>query len=76
MVAHRIQITIVYLFFSVLLGAQDTIRTLYPNTQQSWEKVFLDGQKVSENVYHENGTTWMTFQYEADKTEKYKWFHV
>ncbi|MEO1627973.1 MAG: hypothetical protein AAFV25_22680 [Bacteroidota bacterium] len=75
MISLRIGIAIVPLFFALLLGAQDTIRTQYPNTQQSWEKIFVAGQKVAENIYHENGTPWMTFQYGEGQTEQYKWFH-
>lgn len=75
MVSLRIRISIGCLFFCFFLNAQDTIKTKYPNTQQLWEKIFMDGQKVAENIYHENGTPWMTFQYEEDQIEKYKWFH-
>ncbi|MEL6675815.1 MAG: hypothetical protein AAFR61_26645 [Bacteroidota bacterium] len=75
MVSLRIRITVLCLFGGLFLSAQDTIRTQYPNTQQAWEKIFIAGQKVAENIYHKNGTPWMTFQYKENKTEKYKWFH-
>ena len=75
MLSSKFLYTTSLLISSFYLVAQDTITTFYPNTQQSWEKVFVAGKKVAENIYHENGTPWMTFQYEADKTELYKWFH-
>ncbi|MEL6558542.1 MAG: hypothetical protein AAFQ94_10180 [Bacteroidota bacterium] len=71
----RFIFTIACLLSVIALYAQDTIRTQYPNTQQSWEKIFIAGEKVAENIYYENGMPWMTFQYEKDQTEKYKWFH-
>ena len=56
--------------------AQDTLLTKYPNTQQRWEKIFIEDQKVAENIYHENGTPWMTVTYDEDRTENWKWFHA
>ncbi|MEM9824532.1 MAG: hypothetical protein AAF985_25825 [Bacteroidota bacterium] len=76
MIRLRLGLTMISLFGILLLSAQDTIRTQYPNTQQSWEKIFQSGQKVAENIYHENGTPWMTFQYDEGRTEKYKWFYA
>ena len=67
--------TFIFLLLSSYVLAQDTLFTQYPNTQQRWEKIFKDDQKIAENVYHENGTAWMTFQYDKDQTEYYKWFH-
>ena len=35
----------------------------------------MEDQKVAENIYHENGTPWMTVTYDEDRTENWKWFH-
>jgi len=68
--------TVVLLLFSVVVNAQDTLLTQYPNTQQRWEKTFLDNQKIAENIYYEDGAPWMTVQYDTDQKEHWKWFHA
>lgn len=55
--------------------AQDTVFTNYPNTLQRWEKVFIANKKVSENIYHANGTQWMTVRYDSSSVEHWKWYH-
>ena len=75
MATIRLIQTVTFLFLTIIMQAQDTVTTNYPNTTQTWEKVYVDGKKVSENIYHDNGTPWMTFQYEDKQIEKYKWFH-
>ena len=54
--------------------AQDTLRTNYPDSEQVWEKVFRDKQKVNETVYFEDGSTWMTASYKG-KEANWKWYH-
>ncbi|MEM6345649.1 MAG: hypothetical protein AAF927_17285 [Bacteroidota bacterium] len=76
MTNQRFGLTIVLLSLVLSVSAQDTLLTQYPNTQQRWEKIFLAGQKVAENIYHENGTPWMTVQYDENRTENWKWFHA
>ena len=57
------------------LSAQDTLITNYPNTQQRWEKVYAKGEKTAENIYHANGTPWMTVQYDSKSEENWKWYY-
>ena len=57
------------------LHSQDTIVSTYPNTQQKWEKVYQNGQKVAENIYHSNESPWMTVQYDPKSKEYWKWYY-
>ena len=56
------------------LSAQDTLITNYPNSQQKWEKIYVDDQKIEERIYHNNGQAWMTAKYSEDRLEQWKWF--
>ncbi|MTB53520.1 toxin-antitoxin system YwqK family antitoxin [Lewinella sp. W8] len=67
---------LILLFCGFAANAQDTLLTNYPNTQQRWEKIFLAGEKVAENIYHANGTPWMTVRYNEERDEQWKWFHA
>ena len=67
--------TLLLSLISIYSTAQDTIRSNYPNTQQKWERVFVNDQKLAENIYHANGTPWMTVQYSNKKAEEWKWYH-
>ena len=60
----------------VTVFAQDTIVTNYPNTQQRWEKIFKNNQKVAENIFHSNGSPWMTVQYDNESVEHWKWYYA
>ena len=55
--------------------SQDTLVTKYPNTNQKWEKIYIDDEKTSENIYHENATPWMTVEYNTDSEEDWKWYY-
>ncbi|MEM8584273.1 MAG: hypothetical protein AAGF87_08390 [Bacteroidota bacterium] len=76
MAIRRFGFAAIFLFACFSASAQDTILTNYPNTQQRWEKIFLAGQKVAENIYYESGAPWMTVRYEEDRTENWKWFYA
>lgn len=54
---------------------QDTLLKKYPGTEQRWEEVYQNQQKVKENIYHQNGTPWMTVQYRADENQYWKWYY-
>ncbi|MEM9919868.1 MAG: hypothetical protein AAF990_17360 [Bacteroidota bacterium] len=75
MAIRRLGLASILIFVGLFVNAQDTILTQYPNTQQRWEKIFLSDQKIAENIYHENGTAWMTVKYDKDQAEQWKWFY-
>ncbi|MEO1260187.1 MAG: hypothetical protein AAFZ15_15435 [Bacteroidota bacterium] len=47
--------------------------TNYSNTQQRWEKIFINTNKIAENIFHENSSPWMAVRYDDKKavTENY-----
>ena len=57
------------------LWGQDTLLTNYPDTDQRWEKIYQDQQKVAENIYYTNGSPWMTVTYGQEKVENWKWYY-
>lgn len=67
-------IVLIFIFYADL-HAQDTLRTNYPNTNQRWEKIYDQGKKTAENIYHQNNLPWMTVQYTSDQVEEWKWYH-
>ncbi|MEN0006478.1 MAG: hypothetical protein AAF798_20165 [Bacteroidota bacterium] len=74
-IKHSYPLLLWAMLLSSFLSAQDTIVTNYPNTDQRWEKVFDEGQKVAENIYYEDASPWMTVQYEPAKVENWKWYY-
>ncbi len=60
---------------SVEVSAQDTVLTSYPNTDQTWEKIYEDGKRIAENIYHENNSPWMTVRYDSKSAENWKWYY-
>ena len=72
-----IQLLLLLVCFAVSIQAQttDTLLKKYPGTDQRWEQVYQDQQKVKENIYHQNGTPWMTVQYRTDEGQVWKWYH-
>ena len=53
----------------------DTVLTTYPDTDQRWEKIYAQGEKVAENIYYTNDTAWMTVRYDRDEVEHWKWYY-
>ena len=58
-----------------LMHAQDTLFTTYPNSNQTWEKIYMDGKIYKENIYHKNDEQWMTVQYEDSEIENWNWYY-
>ena len=58
-----------------LWGQFDTIITNYPDSDQRWEKIYNGDDKVAENIFHSNGSEWMTVQYDASDNENWKWYY-
>lgn len=63
------------LLFCLAISAQDTIVKNYPNTDQRWEIVSLNGKKKKETIYHLNGESWMSASYDAQNRERWNWYH-
>ena len=73
--SHTLILTIALVFlFCISLNAQDTVITNYPGTNQRWEKVFSQDEKIAENIFHANGTPWMTVKYD-NQVEDWNWYH-
>ena len=70
-----ILLIVTFLILGYWLSAQDTLMTTYPNSEQRWEKIFVNGEKSAENIYHEDNTPWMTVQYDPSNAENWKWYH-
>ena len=71
----RYLLSILCLLFSHSIYSQDTVVTNYPNSDQRWEKIYDDNQKIAENIYHKNGLEWMTVQYNESYEQKWKWYY-
>lgn len=64
-----------YLCFFFAGISQDTINTNYPGSNQKWERVYKNDQKIVENIYYLNGNQWMTAEYDAKEEETWKWYY-
>lgn len=57
------------------IAAQDTLLTNYPNSNQRWEKIYEQDEKVEEHIYYESRKNWMSVKYEGPKKEHWDWYY-
>lgn len=62
-------------FIHTTVLSQDTVLTYYPNTDQRWEKIYVDGRRIAENIFHQNDKPWMTVRYDNTPVENWKWYY-